>query len=310
VVAVRNVPVPVFTIGSAISILFMTYAVVDQQLFNPLLQLNRQLQEQFVARNEELAMARKIQQSLLPPPKPNWACPDVVCYCIPAHEVGGDFYFYHAFDLSQDSGPAKKFTLAVGDVSGKGMPAALLMGVSSTLFEATLNQALSPGELLARLDEAFFPYGETTAQNCALICLEITPLCSSALEEEPKEGLMCVANAGCISPIVRRADGTVEWIDVRGLPLGTGLQLQQMLGYQEAQLKLSKGDMVILISDGVVEAKNEVDEMFGFERVQKAVKSGPQTSAEAMLNHLKAKVTAFFNKTEPEDDLTIVVARM
>ena len=81
-------------------------------------------------------------------------------------------------------------------------------------------------------------------------------------------------------------------------------------GYQEVSLSLSKGDLVILTSDGVVEAMTAAEEMFGFERLEQAVASGSQTSAEAMLAHLRAAVEAFAGDTEPYDDLTIVVVQV
>jgi PAS domain S-box-containing protein len=270
-----------------------------------------------LAIERELTLAQEIQQSLLPPTHPQWAGPDVVCYSLPAREMGGDLYAYHAF--GKDEGGRRKdekeetpsslilhpssFAVAVGDVSGKGMPAALLMAVSMASFQAIIGQGLAPKDLLTHLDGAIALYTRTTGQNCALVYMEITlPLLNN------QEGIMRVANAGCMMPIIRRADRSVSWIEVFGTPLG--MELSTEVGYQEVEIALASGDLIILTSDGVVEANNALGEMFGFDRFEEAVASGPTAGAEAMLEHLKTAVAAFVGKTEPHDDLTIVVVQV
>lgn len=249
-----------------------------------------------LAIQRELDVAHTIQASLLPPPQPDLAGLDVVCYSIPAREVGGDFYTYHAFEDGT-------YALAVGDISGKGMPAALLMSVSLASLQATIPQLLPPGELLLQLDHTIARYTRTSRQNCALCYLEITPPAP-----ESDQGLLRAANAGCIPPIVRRVAGQVEWINVGGIPLG--VELGAEYGYREVKFELTRGDLVILTSDGVVEAINEREELLGFERLEQAIARGPQTSAEAMLAYLKSEVANFVGQTEPYDDLTIVVAQV
>ncbi len=257
---------------------------------------------QLSAIQRELAIAQEIQQSLLPPNKPDWPSVDVICHSVPAREVGGDFYTYHAFELDGSSKLPERYAIAVGDTSGKGMPAALLMAVSLASFQSVIGQALAPGKLLAHLDNAIVPYTRMGRRNCALVYAEITPSTGD------KGGILRVANAGCITPIIRRVDGTAEWVEVGGLPLGK--ELGARYGYQEVSLNLSKGDLVILTSDGVVEAMTEAEEMFGFERLEQAVASGPQGDTEAMLAHLCATVEAFVGDAEPYDDLTMVVVQV
>lgn len=292
-----------------------------------------------LAIERELTLAQEIQQSLLPPPHPNWTGPDVVCYSLPAREMGGDLYVYHTFDppenrppladrrlekdlvtvggMSQNSdanlsAPSNgqwsavggRYAIAVGDVSGKGMPAALLMAVSVASFQAIIGQGLAPKDLLTHLDGAIALYTRTTGQNCALVYMEIALPTSS----EAKEVRIRVANAGCVMPLIRHRDGVIRWIEVFGTPLG--MELSAEVGYQEVEVVLATGDLIILTSDGVVEANNGLGEMFGFDRLEEAVAAGPNTGAEAMLEHLKAAVAAFVGKTEPHDDLTIVVAQV
>jgi PAS domain S-box-containing protein len=248
-----------------------------------------------LAIEQELTLAQQIQQSMLPPSQPEWRGPDVVCYSTPAREMGGDLYAYHAFDDC-------RFAVAVGDVSGKGMPAALLMAVSLASLQTIVSQGLRPSMLLTHLDQVIAPYTRETNQNCALIYVDII------LSPPEKGGLLHVANAGCISPMIRRANGTTEWIDAFGIPLGTGLQSH--FGYQEFEVPLAAGDLVILTSDGVVEANNAADEMFGFGRLEQAVATGPLTSASALLDHLKTEVAAFARGAEPHDDITIVIIQV
>jgi PAS domain S-box-containing protein len=258
-----------------------------------------------LAIERELTLAQEIQQSLLPPAHPQWAGPDVICYSLPAREMGGDLYVYHAFDKAEAGKSGHEnlpssFAIAVGDVSGKGMPAALLMAVSVASFQAIIGQGLAPKQLLTHLDEAIALYTRTTGQNCALVYVEITLL--------PDGGVMRVANAGCVMPLLRRVDGSVSWIEVFGTPLG--MELSAEVAYQEVEVALARGDLIILSSDGVIEANNAAGEMFSFDRLEQAVAAGPSGNAAAMLDHLKAELAAFAGQTEPHDDMTIVVIQI
>jgi len=264
---------------------------------NTLLTLKRaiKLQNHYLIVQQELAIAHNIQLNLLPEDHPHWAEVDIVCYSTSAKEVGGDFYAYYTFDSAN-------FGIAVGDVSGKGMPAALLMAVSLASFQAVVEQIPSPSKLLGHLDRALKSYTKTTHQNCAFIYAKIM-----RPSEEQSVGELRVANAGCIAPLIKRRDASVEWIDVVGIPLGVGLGWE--MGYQEATKVLRKGEMLIFTSDGVVEAKNLTGEMFGFGRLEETVLAGPQTNATAMLDHIRAEVEAFVGKRQPHDDLTVVILK-
>ncbi len=269
----------------------------------------------------ELMIARQIQQSILPPAKPEWADLDVVCYSTPAREVGGDLYVYHLFADSIEKNGGGKFIIAVGDVSGKGPPAALLMAVSMASFRAVVERELAPASFLIRLDKIITGYTTTIRQNCALIYAEITiPRAwlypsETALNGQSVRTLeanhgatLRVANAGCMIPLVKRVDGNTEWVDIGGLPLGTGLDVD--FGYQELSLNLSKGDLIILTSDGIVEATNLAGNMLGFDDLMQLVSSGPMSSAEDMVEHIKQGVFAFVGEAELHDDMTVVVIRM
>ncbi len=254
----------------------------------------------------ELALARRIQRSLLPPTAPGWAePPDIRCYTNPASAVGGDFYTYD--HLTDDS-----YIIAVGDVSGKGMPAAMLMAISVASFHSATGRASGPNDLLVQLDQMIAPYTHSTHQNCALVYALVgksePPDRTNGCSSDDGTYTLCVANAGCITPLIRRNGGSVEWVDVGGIPLGVGLG--SLSGYQEASCCLARGDLVVMTSDGVVEATSKQHGLFGFERLERAVSTGPTGSAEAMLEYLRNEVASFVGGQEQHDDITIVVIRV
>jgi len=250
----------------------------------------------------EMSLAHEIQKSLLPPPSPTWEALEVICYSIPAREVGGDLYAYHKLEaratVAQD-----RYAIAVGDVTGKGMPAALLMAVSLALFRSVVEQGLAPRELLTLLDKAIEPYTNNEQMHCALCYLEITPPTCKG-----EKGLIRIANSGLIPPFLKQFTGPTTETKVGGPPLGAGLG--DLLGYPELALEVTAGDLLIITSDGVAEAANFADEMFGFERLKETIAQGPTTSAQAMLDYLKATLAAFVGAAEPRDDVTIVVLQI
>lgn len=254
----------------------------------------------------ELMLAQSIQSSLLPPPRPQIAGLELICHSQPAREVGGDLYTYYIFSASASSAP--RIGVAVGDVTGKGMPAALMMAVSLAAFTSVVEQGLRPKELLAAMDRALITHMRTTRQNCALVYVEITQNRTDEQRAAPLYTL-CVANAAGVTPLIKRRTGRVEWVDAGGPPLGLGLGNQA--GYAELVLDLYAGDMLILTSDGVIEATRADGTLFSFERLEEAVASAPPyADAEALLLHLRRAVEAFAGNVEQHDDITIVVIRV
>ncbi|MDM8527010.1 SpoIIE family protein phosphatase [Anaerolineales bacterium HSG24] len=250
---------------------------------------------------QELNIAQDIQQNLLPPPVPDWPDIEVICYNIPARKVGGDFYSYHRYPVtSSTTGDTERYGIAVGDISGKGISAALLMAASISQLDASFAQTYTPtpAERLVYLDKRLTPYAKPRRQNCAMCYVELIM---------PQRSLQIV-NAGCIPPYIRRANAPDEWPDIGGFALGQGLGSE--LGYQQISRQLSQGDLVILTSDGVVEANNPNNEMLGFDYLAKIMSDGPTDSAKTMLAYLEAELSAFVQMAEPHDDVTIVVIRI
>ena len=201
---------------------------------------------------QELEVARLIQQNFLPrelPDLPGW---DVAAYYRPAREVGGDFY---------DVIPLRdgQVGFVVGDVTDKGVPAALVMAATRSVLRASAQRLVDPGVVLERVNEHLCP---DMPAKMFVTCLY------GVLE--PATGRLRFANAGHDLPYVKTADGVVE-LRARGMPLG----LMPGMDYEEKEAVLAPGDSVLLHSDGIVEAHAPDRDMFGFPRLKDAVGRHP-----------------------------------
>ncbi len=271
----------------------------------------RNLQLTLQARNEqlqsELALAYKIQQGLLLPVRPIWPHLDMLCYNTPARQLGGDFYNYHAFSSHNPAVTGHRYAVAIGDISGKGVAAALLMATALSQLDASLAQPFNARERLLHLDQALLPYTQSSQQNCAMCYVEITIFPQSQGITDGEVGWLHVVNAGCIPPFLRRGD-EVTWLEAIGLPLGLGLGID--MDYVEVEMGLKKGDFLVLTSDGLVEVMNDDREMFGFEQLEKAIAVAPNHNAKAMLDFLITEVRTFVGEMELSDDLTLTVIKI
>jgi len=197
----------------------------------------------------ELQVARQIQKELLPETIPKLEGWRLAAYYQPAREVGGDFYDFLEFADG-------RLGLVVGDATGHGMPAALVMATTRGMLRAVVQSLESPGEVLAKVNEALAadipPSTFVTCFYCIL---------------EPQSGLLRYANAGHDLPYLRRGGGQAEELRARGMPLG----LMSGMSYEEKQTILEAGEAALFYSDGLVEAHNPEGEMFGFPRLQALV---------------------------------------
>jgi len=237
---------------------------------------------------QELRVARNIQQASLPEEVPTLEGWEISPYYQPAREVGGDFYDF--FDLEDG-----RVGVVVGDATGKGMPAALVAEATSNMLRAVA-QALgssSPGEVLERVNETLL----------ARIPTNMFVTCFYAILE-PESASLSYANAGHDLPYLRRRGGDAEELRARGMPLG----LMSSMGYEEKEATLRDGESVLFYSDGLVEAHDPQREMFGFPRLQALVSEhGEEESLEeALLEELYSFVGEGW---EQEDDITLVTLR-
>jgi serine phosphatase RsbU (regulator of sigma subunit) len=252
-------------------------------------QLVRQQQQEAQERErieQELRIARLIQQTLLPKTLPELPGYDVAAYYQPAREVGGDFYDF----LDLEDG---RLGLVVGDVTDKGVPAALVMATTRTMLRAAAQRLFSPGEVLRRANDALVT---DIPPNMFITCLYAIL--------EPESGHLVYANAGHDLPYRRKAGTSESAQELRatGMPLG----LMPGMGYEEKEIVLEKGESVLFYSDGLVEAHDPQREMFGFPRLQGMVGTH-RSGGSSLIGFLLSELTRFTGEDwEQEDDITLV----
>jgi serine phosphatase RsbU (regulator of sigma subunit) len=252
-------------------------------------QLVRQQQREAQERErieQELRVARLIQQTLLPKTLPELPGYDVAAYYQPAREVGGDFYDF----LDLEDG---RLGLVVGDVTDKGVPAALVMATTRTMLRAAAQRLFSPGEVLRRANDALVT---DIPPNMFITCLYAIL--------EPESGHLVYANAGHDLPYRRKAGGSesAEELRATGMPLG----LMPGMGYEEKEIVLEPDESVLFYSDGLVEAHDPQREMFGFPRLQGMVGTH-RSGGSSLIGFLLSELTRFTGEDwEQEDDITLV----
>src|SRR5918994_3205973 len=234
---------------------------------------------------QELRLARSIQQASLPQEVPELEGWQISPYYQPAREVGGDFYDFHL--LSEG-----RLGVVVGDATGKGVPAALVMSTTCGMLRA-VSQALgssSPGEVLEQVNETLLA---RIPQNMFVTCFYAIL--------DPQSGTLRYANAGHDLPYVRRLSGEAEELRARGMPLG----LMPGMSYEEKEIVLDAGDAALFYSDGLVEAHDPEGEMFGFPRLRALVaEHGEERSlVDLLLDELHSFVGEGW---EQEDDITLL----
>ncbi|NJN67235.1 MAG: SpoIIE family protein phosphatase [Chloroflexaceae bacterium] len=273
-----------------------------------------EIEQQNARLRQELALARDIQMGLLPT-QPPWGHDtlNVDACSIPAYEVGGDFYSY--ISLSE-----RRAAISIGDISGKGIGAALLMALTSSMVESQARQIMQPAEVLTALNRLLHVRFQSNKMNAALLY---------AVFDLPSR-TMVVANAGMIAPLlIRRGSGVgteleaeyptlpplsnhhrpssmCAFVEVGGLPIGA----MPSAHYHSVTVSLEPGDILLFVSDGIVEAHNERGEMFGFERLEHLLESIANPDDVHLLVDLVLKqVQNFMGFAEQHDDMTIVAVR-
>jgi serine phosphatase RsbU (regulator of sigma subunit) len=232
---------------------------------------------------QELQVARRIQQASLPEEVPTLEGWRIAPYYRPAQEVGGDFYDF----LNLDDG---RVGLIIGDVSGKGIPAALVMACTQSVLRAVAQRTgITPGQVLEEANDVLFTY---LPPNMFATCFYAVL--------EPTEGWLRYANAGHNLPCCWH-EGIVTKLRARGMPLG----LLPGMDYEEKQTDLAPGDGVLLYSDGLIEAHDPRREMFGTLRMEEFVRAHP--GGATLIDSLLAELEQFTGEAwEQEDDIALL----
>jgi serine phosphatase RsbU (regulator of sigma subunit)/anti-sigma regulatory factor (Ser/Thr protein kinase) len=231
---------------------------------------------------QELSAAQVIQQQLLPkelPSVPGW---HIAAYYQPARAIGGDFYNFLAL-------PDRHMALLVGDVTDKGIPAALVMAATHSILRSDAAAFESPGVALARANDRLYP---DIPARMFVTCLYAVL--------DPVRGCLRYANAGHCLPYLTTAAGVTQ-LHATGMPLGALPDMQ----YEEHETVLAPGDSLLLYSDGLVEAHNPAGEMFGFPRLKQIVERS--RGSQQLIDKCIAALRAFVGPDwEQEDDIMLV----
>jgi serine phosphatase RsbU (regulator of sigma subunit)/anti-sigma regulatory factor (Ser/Thr protein kinase) len=295
--------VPLVTSGELVGLLQLGprlsergYSKDDRQLLDTLAryaapalrlgQLVREQQAEAASRErieQELRVAQIIQQQFLPKSLPDLPTWNVAAFYRPARTVGGDFYDF--IEL-----PDGRVMVVVGDVTDKGVPAALVMASTHALLRDTGPRIQGPSEVLARVNDLLC---DDIPAHMFVTCL--------VMVLDPPTGEVVFANAGHNLPYVRAADGTVRELKATGMPLG----LMPGLTYDERSAVIRPGEHLLLYSDGLSEQHDAHGEMFGFPRVAQVVSRA--ASGEELVDRCVSELAAFTGPdVEQEDDITLV----
>lgn len=237
---------------------------------------------------EELAIARDLQMSMLPTACPEVEGFEIAALSMQAREVGGDFYDF----IEIGDG---KVGLVVGDVTGKSVSGALVMSAARSVFRMLSEEELSVGEIMMRANRRT----KQDIKSGMFVALLFAVV-------DGKERTLSLCSAGQTQPIHLCAE-TVQarLVETEGdnFPLG----IVEEADYLETRLQLAVGDRVVFYTDGIVEAMNEQGEMFGFERLIEAVQGAESLTADSLLKEVTDRVKTFVGGAPQSDDLTVIV---
>ncbi len=237
---------------------------------------------------EELSIAKRIQQSFLPGEKPQLAGFDICGINIPSEEVGGDYYDYIPIIDNQ-------MGITIGDVSGKGIPAALIMASFRASLIAEIRNNYAIRSIMFKVNNLLFESTDPDIYVTAVYgVLDI------------KNKIFTFSNGGHNAPILRHAGGKMEYLTQGGLALG----MFENSKYEERPIKLNAGDIIVFYTDGVTETKNEKEEEFGTERLKQVIDNSHKLGALQIQESIQEAVKDFTSDLNQADDLTLLVIKV
>jgi sigma-B regulation protein RsbU (phosphoserine phosphatase) len=238
----------------------------------------------------ELMVAADIQKSFLPEKIPYLKGFDIAATTIPAREVGGDFYDF----IIQD----ENLQFVIADVSGKGVPAALFMALTRTIVRACATPHERAAERLSCANKIVV-FDSRSVNSGMFVTLFFASL-------NQKERSLVYANAGHNPPLLFRAAArSIETTEITGVALGMGADME----YEQQQLILESGDILLLYTDGIVEAMNDKDELFGQNRLRSSLAAAKELSAQGILDSILRDLRQFTEGAEQSDDITAIVIK-
>lgn len=236
---------------------------------------------------QQLNNARDIQFRLLPVTPPTVANYDLTGISFPCYEVGGDYFDF----IPLANG---RLGIGLGDVAGKGMDAALLM---SSVHASVRAQALTPSSIAEKIGAVNRYICENTPMN------KFVTLFYGELD--PHEHVLRYTNAGHNSPLLVRADGRVETLDIGGIPVG----ISEAISYEEGLVRFDPGDVLLLFSDGISESVNERGEEFGVTRLVDVATRYRHLRPAQLRDRIDEALSQFVGKARPADDMTLVIVK-
>ncbi len=247
-----------------------------------------------VTMKRDLEIAREIQHWLVPSQPPQVPGADIAFTSRPANTVGGDYYDAFLMD-SADGAPRKRLMMVVADVAGKSVPAALLMATFQASLRSLTTSSISLAALVAGMNRYASAHSLGGRRYTTAFFAEL----------DPSTRALSYISAGHNPPLLRRASGRIERLEITNLPLG----IKPGLEYTSGSATLGAGDVLLIFTDGLIESLNAAEEEFGEERVAVWLKSAPTASAEIMLDSLLATVDGFTGGARQHDDLTCLILR-
>ncbi len=279
----------VMLVMSGLNAFDVRFEIVAAGLF--LLLLSLELADK-VTMKRDLEIAREIQTWLVPSQPPEVAGANIAFATRPQNSVAGDYY--DAFYPNPEE--RERLMVVIADVAGKSVPAALLMATLQASLRTIAGENAPLADLVARLNRYACAHSLNGMRFTTAVLSEYNPTSRN----------LTYVNAGHNAPILRRANGTLETLEVGGLPLG----IRSDGNYETASLELRPGDALIFFTDGVVEAFNESGEEFGNERWLSAIRNLPDWDAQQTLQFLMKRVDEFVGATRQSDDITCMVFRI
>jgi serine phosphatase RsbU (regulator of sigma subunit) len=266
------------------------YAFLAAAVF--LLLLSLELADK-VTMKRDLEIAREIQTWLVPSSPPEVPGAEIAFASRPQNSVAGDYY--DAFFATTAAAEGGKLMLVIADVAGKSIPAALLMATLQASLRTIAGEGASLADLVMRLNRYACAHSLDGRRFTTAVLAEY----------EPAAQRLSYVNAGHNAPILRRANGDMEKLDIGGVPLG----IQSAAAYETSAKDLRPGDALIFFTDGVVEAFDESGQEFGDARWLAAIRTLPEISAQESLQFLMTSVDTFVGATRQSDDITCMIFR-